>query len=157
MKRQNDDVRARRQNPFGTDGIQLVNSVAERPKRSSYSRTGAQGHLALSRRPAQHDRDVQSVGHASPASALGVILVLMVFRFTSANGHSFADNFNLGFQLDAPAFFGPLFYRIDQLQNVLRRRAAFVDDEITVHRRDHRGALPHSFQAEFVDELARWY
>src|SRR5205814_521073 len=69
---------------------------------------------------------------------------------------SFADDFHFRFQLDSPRRFRALFDNIDQRQDVLRRRVAFIHDEIAVRVRHHGAADTAALEAEFVDQFARW-
>src|SRR5207245_10849102 len=68
---------------------------------------------------------------------------------------SFAQYLHFGFQFDSSRSFGALFDGIDQVQDIVRRRVAFVDDEIAVHVGHDRAADTRAFQTEFVHQPAR--
>src|SRR5439155_3785168 len=67
----------------------------------------------------------------------------------------FTDNLYFRFQLDPARSPGLLPDEFNQREDILRRRAAFIDDEIPVHVGNDRAADAGAFQSEFVDQFAR--
>ena len=65
MQCQKNNVRAPRQNPVGTLGIQFVNGVTKRAQRGGDCGAGAQRHFSLGGKTAQHHHDVQWFNHVS--------------------------------------------------------------------------------------------